>query len=187
MSKVNLGKIQEWIDAGRLDPTQRIGIKELYASGLITTVRDGVKLLAGGSETLASPVNMLVSKASAAAIDAVEAAGGRVVTRYYTRRAIERVLRGESVETDQPLATGPEHVAAALEERKGRPLRYRLPDPTSRSDIEYYRDPAHRGYLSHLLKPGESPSLYFRVPAAAKPTGRVSRAGKIAEDKDRLF
>lgn len=47
-------------------------------------------------------------------------------------------------------------------------FRYRLPDPTKRRDIEYYRDPEHRGYLSHLLKPLESPSLFFRSPAERK-------------------
>lgn len=53
--------------------------------------------------------------------------------------------------------------AAPLEAKK---YPYRLPDPTSRKDIEYYRDPAHRGYLSHLLGKGESPSLFFKVPGA---------------------
>jgi large subunit ribosomal protein L15 len=41
---------------------------------------------------------------------------------------------------------------------------YRLPDCTGREDMEYYRDPAHRGYLSHTLAPGESPSLFFKPP-----------------------
>lgn len=44
-------------------------------------------------------------------------------------------------------------------------FKYRLPDPTARRDIEYYRDPAKRGYLSHLLRPTEGPSLFFRSPA----------------------
>ena len=43
-------------------------------------------------------------------------------------------------------------------------FRTRLPDPTSRKDIEYYRDPANRGYLSHTIKEGEGPSLFFKLP-----------------------
>lgn len=39
---------------------------------------------------------------------------------------------------------------------------YRLPDPSGRSDIEYYRDEKHRGYLAHEVKEGELPSLYFK-------------------------
>ena len=40
---------------------------------------------------------------------------------------------------------------------------YRLPDPTSRKDIEYYRDPKNRGYLAHTVdvEGGEVPDLYF--------------------------
>ena len=48
---------------------------------------------------------------------------------------------------------------------KGEGFQYRLPDPTNRKDIEYYRDPEHRGYLSHLVKENEGPSLYFHHPA----------------------
>ena len=47
-----------------------------------------------------------------------------------------------------------------------RKFRYRLADPTSRRDFEYYRDHAHRGYLSPMVKEGESPSLYFKVPGS---------------------
>ena len=45
---------------------------------------------------------------------------------------------------------------------------YRLPDPTSRKDLEYYRDPAHRGYLSHLVPEGEGPSLFYKTPGMKK-------------------
>jgi hypothetical protein len=62
------------------------------------------------------------------------------------------------------------------------PFRYRLPDPTSREDIEYYRDPAHRGYLSHKLAPGESPSLYFRVPGVQKIKSEVKKEKAATEE-----
>lgn len=164
MSKVNLDRLQEWIDAGRIDPTQRITVKELVESRLIGNPRDGVKLLARGKETLRQPLDILVSRASASAIETVEAAGGKILTRFYTKHSIRNILAGKSESTDEPLPQGKEHVAAVLAETKRRGFRYRLPDPTSREDIEYYRDPAHRGYMSHLLQPGESPSLYFKVP-----------------------
>ena len=44
-------------------------------------------------------------------------------------------------------------------------FRYRLPDPVGRTDIEYYRDPAHRGYLVHTVREGEGPSLFFKPPS----------------------
>lgn len=124
----------------------------------------------------------MVSRASAGAITAIEALGGKVTTRYYTKLAIKRLLTGESVNTDKPLPQGKEFVQGVLEAARKSPFRYRLPDPTSRSDIEYYRDPAHRGYLSHQLAPGESPSLYFRVPGERK-VKSAPKAEKSAVDE----
>lgn len=170
MSLINLDNLQSWIDSGRLDPTKPITPIELYRSGLVgSTVKDGIKLLARGASALRTPIDIIVSRASAGAIDAIEGAGGKIVTRFYTRDSLARLFRGESAHTAAPLPMGPEHVEPVLEAVRGasRPL-YRMPDPTSRADIEYYRDPAHRGYLSHLLKPGESPSLYFKVPTQKK-------------------
>ncbi|KAM3468553.1 hypothetical protein MY5147_007822 [Beauveria neobassiana] len=166
LSRVNLDQIQSWIDQGRLDPTRQITPKELIESRLIGSVKDGVKILSRGAECLRQPIDVMVSRASAAAITAIEGAGGKVVTRYYTKLAIQRLLKGESVNTMTPLPMGQEHVASVLDAAKA--FRYRLPDPTSREDIEYYRDPAHRGYLSHQLQPGESPSLYYKVPGTEK-------------------
>ncbi|KAI3343248.1 ribosomal protein L18e/L15P [Ustulina deusta] len=166
LSEVNLNKLQEWIDAGRIDPTKPITPKELIQSNLVGTIKDGIKLLARGADALRQPIDIMVSRASAAAIDAVEKAGGKIVTRYYTKQAIRRLVEGKSINTGLPLPTGAEHVGPVLQEAQKRGFFYRLPDPTSRWDMEYYRDPAHRGYLSHTLRPGESPSLYFRVPPA---------------------
>ncbi|TGJ88382.1 hypothetical protein E0Z10_g278 [Xylaria hypoxylon] len=166
LSEINLDKLQEWIDTGRLDPAKPITPRELIQSNLVGTIKDGIKLLARGADSLKQPVDIMVSRASAAAIDAVEKAGGKIVTRYYTKQAIKRLVEGKSINTGLPLPTGAEHVEPVLEEVRQKGFFYRLPDPTSRWDMEYYRDPAHRGYLSHTLQPGESPSLYFRVPPA---------------------
>jgi hypothetical protein len=165
---VNLDKLQDWINQGRIDPTKPITPKELIHSRLIGTVADGVKILARGSEELKQPIHVVASRVSASAIAAIEAAGGSVITRYYTKSAIQRLVRGESTHTAKPLPQGKQYVEAVLAEARKRPFQYRLPDPTSRRDIEYYRDPAHRGYLSHQLKEGESPSLYFKVPGVRK-------------------
>jgi large subunit ribosomal protein L15 len=60
---------------------------------------------------------------------------------------------------------------------------YRLPDPTHRKDIEYYRDPAHRGYLSHLVQPNEGPSLFFRSPAERKSSAGVKKEKVLAPNR----
>lgn len=73
----------------------------------------------------------------------------------------------------------------------GEKYKYRLPDATGRKDIEYYRDPAHRGYLSYMVKKGESPSLFFKVPSKAKgrkdPDQLARRAAAKASAENRLF
>ena len=71
----------------------------------------------------------------------------------------------------------------------GAKYKYRLPDATSRRDIEYYRDPAHRGYLSHTVKQGESPSLFFKKPGDAKDrkSQTARREAAKASADNRLF
>ncbi|KAG6129668.1 hypothetical protein E4U24_001102 [Claviceps purpurea] len=179
ISEVNLDQIQSWIDQGRLDPSKQITPREIIKSNLVGSIRDGIKVLSRGGEHLKQPIDIMVSRVSASAIAAIEAAGGKVTTRYYTKLAIKRLVTGQSVSSDQPLPVGKEHVDAVIEAAKKAPFLYRLPDPTSRDDIEYYRDPAHRGYLSHRLAPGESPSLYFKVPGEKM----VKRQVKVDEKK----
>lgn len=183
LSTTNLDQIKEWIDNGRLDPTKPITPKELIEAGVIGSVKDGIKLLGRGAPEFNHPVTITVSRASTAAIEAIERAGGKITTRYYTRLSIKRLLEGKSVHTDEPLPIGAEHVERVLEQARKDGFKYRLPDPTSRWDIEYYRDPAHRGYMSHLLEEGKSPSLFFGVPAEKRVMKKVQRQRKVEEEK----
>lgn len=146
MSPVNLGRIQAWIDAGRLDPTKPIGLKELLDSRAVHGIKDGVKLLGRDAQLLKTPINITVSRASKAAIAAIEAAGGTITTRYYTKQSIRMVTKPHLYKEG----------ATNFEE-----LGYKLPDASSRWDLEYYRDIKHRGYLSHLVPEGGNPSLFF--------------------------
>jgi len=77
---VNLGRIQAALDSGRLPAGAPVDGKSLQAAGLLSRLRDGVRLLAKGEIT--AKIEIEVAGASAAAIAAVEKAGGRVtVTR----------------------------------------------------------------------------------------------------------
>jgi large subunit ribosomal protein L15 len=187
MSPINLDRIQSWIDQGRIDPTRPITLKELAESRCLHGVKDGVKLLARGKEQLRTPINILVSRASAEAISKVEAVGGKVTTRYYTKASIKRILKGESESSFVPLAITPPTEGTspilAATASSASPFTYRLPDPTSRKDLEYYRDPAHRGYLSYLVEEGHGPSLFFKTPGTgvrrkAKKAGSATVAGE---------
>ncbi len=74
---VNLGNIQAFIDAGKIDPAQPIDENALVASGLVRRRRDGVRVLAKGDLT-SDGLTISVTGASRAAIVAVEAKGGRL-------------------------------------------------------------------------------------------------------------
>lgn len=95
------------------------------------------------------------------------------MTRYYTAPSIRRILRGQSdADTRLPGVFPP------IPKGPIKKFKYRLPDPTSRKDIEYYRDPAHRGYLSHLVPEGKGPSLFYRTPSLARRSARTGDASQ---------
>jgi len=73
---LNLGMIQKFIDAKKLDAKAEITEDALLESGLIRRKLDGVRVLAKGDIT--SKVTLSVTGASASAIEAVEKAGGKL-------------------------------------------------------------------------------------------------------------
>ncbi|MFT4743776.1 MAG: large subunit ribosomal protein L15 [Yoonia sp.] len=73
---INLGLIQKFIDAGKIDATADITQEALVASGALRRIRDGVRVLAKGEFT--SKANIIVHGASAGAVEAVAKAGGKV-------------------------------------------------------------------------------------------------------------
>ena len=72
---VNLGRLQAAIDAGKLE-AGAIDEAALVTSGVVTRLRDGVRLLGKGE--LTASVELTITGASKAAIEAVEKAGGKV-------------------------------------------------------------------------------------------------------------
>ena len=74
---VNLGLIQKFIDAKKLDAKSAITEDALVASGLVRRKLDGVRVLAKGD--LTSKVDLQVTGASKSAVAAVEKAGGSLV------------------------------------------------------------------------------------------------------------
>jgi len=74
---VNVGRLQQAIDAGKLDAKTTITAEVLKAAGVVTHVRDGVRLLGKGE--LKTKLSLEVAGASKGALAAVEKAGGSVV------------------------------------------------------------------------------------------------------------
>ncbi|MFT6931836.1 MAG: large subunit ribosomal protein L15 [Paracoccaceae bacterium] len=71
---INLGLIQKFIDAGRLDASVAITEDVLVTTGVIRRKLDGIRVLAKGE--LTSALTLSVTGASKSAIDAVASAGG---------------------------------------------------------------------------------------------------------------
>ncbi len=75
---VNLGLIQKFIDAKKIDAKKAITEDVLIESGLVRRKLDGIRVLAKGEVT--SKLDLTVTGASKSAIDAVAKAGGSLTT-----------------------------------------------------------------------------------------------------------
>ncbi|MCA0401260.1 MAG: 50S ribosomal protein L15 [Proteobacteria bacterium] len=76
LNEVNLGRIQEAIDAGKLDKKAAVTVESLVAAGICSRARDGVKILGVGE--LKAKLSFEVFRASKSAVAAIEKAGGSV-------------------------------------------------------------------------------------------------------------
>ena len=82
---VNLGRLQQALDAGKLAADATIDGAALVASGVLRRKGDGVRLLAKGE--LRTAVTIEVAGVSKAASAAVERAGGSVILRAAAGKA----------------------------------------------------------------------------------------------------
>ncbi len=73
---VNLGQLQSFVDAGKLDAKGEITAETLVEAGVIRRKLDGVRVLGKGE--LKAKLNLNVQGASKSAIEAVEKAGGKI-------------------------------------------------------------------------------------------------------------
>ena len=76
LNEVNLGKVQEAIDAGKIDLKDVVDVSALVRAGVLRRAKDGVRLLGAGE--IKAKLNIEVHGASKSAIAAVEKAGGTV-------------------------------------------------------------------------------------------------------------
>jgi large subunit ribosomal protein L15 len=83
-NEVNVGRVQQAVDAGKLDASKPVTVEALVACGVVAKARDGVKLLGQGE--LKAKLAFEVAGASKSAREAVEKAGGSI-----------KLLAGEAV------------------------------------------------------------------------------------------
>ena len=75
-NEINLGRLQEAVDAGRLDAKKPVDVAALVAAGLVRRPLDGVRILGEGE--LKAALKLTVNHATASAKAAIEKAGGSI-------------------------------------------------------------------------------------------------------------
>jgi large subunit ribosomal protein L15 len=75
-NEVNIGRLQEAIDSGKLTDGVIVSVDSLIQAGVCNKAMDGVKLLGNGE--LKAKLTVEVAAASKSAVAAIEAAGGSV-------------------------------------------------------------------------------------------------------------
>jgi len=76
LNEVNLDRVQQAIDAKKLDIAGTVDVDALIKAGLLRRAKDGVRLLGRGE--IKAKVKFSVAGASKSAVEAVEKAGGSV-------------------------------------------------------------------------------------------------------------
>jgi large subunit ribosomal protein L15 len=120
LAEVNLWRLQDAIDAGKLDAKGEIKGDALVAAGVIRRVKDGVRIL--GTGEIKSALTLVVWSASAGAIKAIEAAGGSVVQERIAAeaKAAARVEKRNAAKGKAPAPKAPRGDANKISARTTR-------------------------------------------------------------------
>jgi large subunit ribosomal protein L15 len=120
LAEVNLWRLQDAIDAKKLDIKGEIKGDALVAAGVIRRVKDGVRIL--GTGEIRSKLNLVVWSASAGAVKAIEAAGGTVVQERIAAeaKAAARIEKRNAAKGKAPAAKAPRGDANKISARTTR-------------------------------------------------------------------
>lgn len=156
-SYVNLSKILYCINKGRLDPFNKIDIKDMVKAGAVSSPKHGLRLLGRGGSSLKKtmmpngvdpipPLKLEVSSATKPAIDFVKASGGSVTCVYRTPLTMRYHLRPDKWDIPPRDPQTPPKKAYSMEKlrQKGAEVVY---VPT-----EWFKDPKHIESLHKMEK-----------------------------------
>lgn len=97
---VNVGRLQQAVDAGKLDAGKTVTEDALVEAGVIKSKRDGVRILAKGE--LSTKLEIEVTGASKAAVEAVEKAGGKLTATAPVKEKKAAPAKKETAATEEP-------------------------------------------------------------------------------------
>ena len=120
LAEVNLWRLQDAVDGGKLDIKGEIKGDALVAAGVIRRVKDGVRIL--GTGEIKSKLNLVVWSASAGAVKAIEAAGGTIVQERIAAeaKAAARIEKRNAAKGKAPPAKAPRGDANKISARTTR-------------------------------------------------------------------
>ena len=120
LAEVNLWRLQDAVDAGKLDAKSELNGEALVAAGVIRRTKDGVRLL--GTGELKSALKLVVWSATAGAKKAIEAAGGSVVEQRIEAeaKAAARVEKRNAAKGKAPAPKAPRGDANKISARTTR-------------------------------------------------------------------
>jgi large subunit ribosomal protein L15 len=120
LAEVNLWRLQDAVDGGKLDAKSEIRGEALVAAGVIRRVKDGVRVL--GTGEIKAKLNLVVWSASAGAVKAIEAAGGSIVQERIAAeaKAAARVEKRNAAKGKAPPAKAPKGDANKVSARARR-------------------------------------------------------------------
>ena len=120
LAEVNLWRLQEAIDAKKLDAKKEINGEALVAAGVIRRVKDGVRLL--GTGEIKGKLNLVVWSATSGALKAIEAAGGTVEQQRIAAeaKAAARVEKRNAAKGKAPAPKAPQGDANKVSARAKR-------------------------------------------------------------------
>lgn len=120
LAEVNLWRLQDAIDAGKLDAKSELNGEALVAAGVIRRSKDGVRLL--GTGEIKAKLNLVVWSATAGAKKAIEAAGGSIVEQRIEAeaKAAARVEKRNAAKGKAPAPKAPRGDANKISARTTR-------------------------------------------------------------------
>ncbi|MGA3139344.1 MAG: 50S ribosomal protein L15 [Xanthobacteraceae bacterium] len=87
-AELNLGRLQQAIESGKLDGKQPITSESLIKAGIVRAAKDGVRLLGKGE--IKAKCDITVAGASKSAKEAVEKAGGKITLTAKPKKPEEK-------------------------------------------------------------------------------------------------
>jgi len=123
---VNIDKIMYYISKGKLNPSEKITIKNLFECGAISNPKYGVCLLGRGGHLLKEmkmpngidavpPLHIEVNSATAPAIDLIKKSGGKVTCMYHTKLTLRNHIKPEKKLFQSAIPQPPPRIMVKLE------------------------------------------------------------------------